>query len=106
MDAPSCSAGSSCSVRVEVLLRPAPVTRPISWTLTSFDPCTGATAKLASNIVVAQPGWTDVIGFSNVALPRGENQTLVAVTDTPSRAASSVVQVTGQRFHCHEGGPA
>lgn len=92
-DAQGCSPGGNCVVRVDVAIQAAQARRPVSWTLSSIDSCTAATVGLATSTVIAQPGWTRVVGFSAVTLPPGASQIVVAVTDTPARAASPAVRV-------------
>jgi hypothetical protein len=62
------------------------------------DLCTGRTAQLATITVVAQPGWNHVIGLSTVTMPAASAQVLVAITDRPARAASSLVSAGSN--HC------
>jgi hypothetical protein len=83
---------------VEVTLQPSPNRRSISWTLSSIDLCTGRAVPLAASTVAAQAGWTHVIGLSTVTLPASSAQVLVAITDTPARAASSLAAVGSN--HC------
>ena len=90
VDISGCVAGSACTISVEVTLHPVPSRRNVTWTLDSIDLCTGAPILLASVSVTAQPGWSHVIGLSTVTIPRSVAQVLVAVTDSPGRASSSL----------------
>jgi Protein tyrosine and serine/threonine kinase len=98
LDVAGCAAGSACTISVEVTLQPSPNRRSISWTLSSIDLCTGRAVPLAASTVAAQAGWTHVIGLSTVTLPASSAQVLVAITDTPARAASSLAAVGSN--HC------
>jgi hypothetical protein len=90
VDISGCVAGSACTISVEVTLHPVPSRRNVTWTLASIDLCTGTPILLASVSVTAQPGWSHVIGLSTVTIPRSVAQVLVAVTDSPGRASSSL----------------
>ena len=92
-DSSGCAPGSACTITVEAVLQPTSTRRPVSWTLTSIDSCSGATVKLATSTVVAEPGWTRVVGYSTVTLPPSAAQMLVAVTEAPARASSPLVRV-------------
>jgi hypothetical protein len=90
IDTSGCTAGSACTISVDVTLQPAPSRRNVSWTLSSIDLCTGAPVQLATTTVVAQAGWSHVVGLSTVTIPRTPAQVLFAVTDSPGRASSSL----------------
>jgi hypothetical protein len=98
LDVAGCAAGSACTISVEVTVQPSPTRRSINWTLSSIDLCTGRAVPLSATTVVAQAGWTHVIGLSTVTLPPSSAQVLVAITDTPARAASSLAAVGSN--HC------
>jgi hypothetical protein len=98
VDISGCAAGSACTISVEVKLQPVPSRRNVSWTLDSIDLCTGTPVLLASVSVTAQPGWSHVIGLSTVTIPRSVAQVLVAVTDNPGRASSSLAPLGAS--HC------
>ncbi|MDP9248029.1 MAG: hypothetical protein M3O95_08075, partial [Candidatus Dormibacteraeota bacterium] len=90
VDISGCVAGSACTISVEVTLQPVPSRRNVTWTLDSIDLCTGTPILLASVSVTALPGWSHVIGLSTVTIPRSVAQVLVALTDSPGRASSSL----------------
>jgi serine/threonine protein kinase len=90
IDTSGCTAGSACTISVEVTLQPSPTRRNVSWTLNSIDLCTGAPVQLATTTVLAQAGWSHVVGLSTVTIPRTPAQVLFAVTDSPGRASSSL----------------
>jgi hypothetical protein len=90
LDVSGCSAGSACTISVEVTLQPLPSRRSVSWTLDSIDLCTGAPVQLATSSVLAQSGWSHVIGLSTVTIPRSPAQVLFAITDSPGRTSSSL----------------
>jgi hypothetical protein len=98
LDVTGCAPGSACTITVQVALQPAPSRRAVNWTLSSVDLCTGRTAQLATVSVLAQPGWNHVIGLSTVTLPAASAQVLVAITDSPARAASSLAAAGSN--HC------
>ena len=98
VDISGCVAGSACTISVEVRLQPVPSRRNVTWTLDSIDLCTGTPILLASVSVTAQPGWSHVIGLSTVTIPRSVAQVLVAVTDSPGRASSSLAPMGAS--HC------
>lgn len=98
LDVTGCAPASACTISVEVALRPTGSRRTVNWTLSSVDLCTGRTAQLASISVVAQPGWNHVIGLSTVTMPAASAQVLVAITDSPARAASSLASAGSN--HC------
>lgn len=97
-DATGCRAGLDCTIRVEVVVQPASIRRPVTWSLSSFDACSGARVQLATSTVVAEPGWTHVVAFSTVTLPPGASQVLFATTDAPARASSPLVRIGAD--HC------
>lgn len=80
----------SGGVQVEVDLAPAGNSRSVSWVVEKVA-CSGAVTPIARDEVTAQPGWTRVIGMSQVSLPAGGS--LVAVTRLPAQAASTPVPV-------------
>lgn len=104
LSAQACVGGGSCQFQVEVRLRPAPVSRPVVWTVNSIDLCSGATQRLASGVVLAQPGWTHVIAFGQLSPPRNGPQALVATTDSPAQAASSPLMLGSVAVRCPPGG--
>jgi hypothetical protein len=98
LDVSGCAAGAACTISVEVMVQPSPSRRSVSWTLSSIDLCTGRAVPLAASSVPAQAGWNHVIGLSTVTLPASSAQVLVAITDSPARAASSLAAVGSS--HC------
>jgi hypothetical protein len=88
----------TCTITVQVALQPSAHRRTVDWTLSSVDLCTGRAMELSSISVPAQPGWNHVIGMSTVTLPSASAQVLLAVTDNPARAASSLVAAGSN--HC------
>jgi hypothetical protein len=98
LDVSGCAPGAACTISVQVALHPAGSRRSVNWTLSSVDLCTGRTVQLASVSVLAQPGWNHVIGLSTVTLPAASAQVLVAITDSPARAASSLAAAGSN--HC------
>jgi hypothetical protein len=98
VDVSGCAAGVACTVSVEVGLQPSPSRRNVSWTVSSIDLCSGRAVTLASASAVAQPGWTHVIGLSQVTLPATSSQVVLAITDSPAQAASSLSAIGST--HC------
>jgi hypothetical protein len=98
LDDSGCAPNVACTISVEISVQPAGSRRTVSWTLSSVDLCTGRTVALATVSVVAQPGWNHVIGLSTITLPAASAQVLVAITDSPARAASSLAAAGSS--HC------
>jgi hypothetical protein len=91
----SCSLGSSCKVSVEIKF--STVQRGnVAYVLKFFDRCTGLTTDLPGNNFTP-PGFTTVdILTGNVQLPPGAKSAgLVAVTTSPSTAASPPLPLGG-----------
>ncbi|MGH7904526.1 MAG: hypothetical protein ACREPA_10465 [Candidatus Dormibacteraceae bacterium] len=87
----ACGPPAGCPVAVQVSLRPALTSRAVSWELDSVNACTGAATVLARDSVVARPGWTRVLGVSEVQPPG--SSLLVAVTREPAHAASAPLRM-------------
>jgi hypothetical protein len=98
LDSSGCAPNIACTITVQVALQPAGHRRTVDWTLSSVDLCTGRAVQLSTISVVAQPGWNHVIGMSTVTIPSASAQVLLAVTDSPARAASSLVAAGSN--HC------
>jgi hypothetical protein len=98
LDSSACSPGSPCTISVEVALQPSASRRNVSWTLSSIDLCSGRAVTLGTATVTAQPGWTHVIGLSTVTVPAASSQVVVAITDAPAQAASSLSAIGAS--HC------
>jgi hypothetical protein len=83
----SCQLNGACKVSVEIKFS-TPQSGNIAYTLKFFDRCTGKTTDLPGN-GFTPPGFTTVdITTANVQLPPAKSAGLVAVTTTPSVAAS------------------
>lgn len=95
LSASSCSPNSSCGVEVTVRTSSASSTVDVAWTIKALDTCTGAVTDVGTNRVTEQQGWTTVIGSSTVTVPGGRSMRLVAVTSSPSTAASALVPAGG-----------
>lgn len=83
----SCQLNGACKVMVEMKFSSAQ-SGNVAYTLKFFDRCAGTTVDLPGNNFTP-PGFTTVdITTANVALPTAKSAALVAVTTTPSSAAS------------------
>jgi hypothetical protein len=89
-----CAVGGSCATEVTVKTNTAAAPTDVTWTIKSYDPCTGAVADVGTDKVTEQKSWNTVIGDRAVTLPaaRGQLQ-LVAVTTAPATAASPPLTV-------------
>ncbi|HSK59426.1 MAG TPA: hypothetical protein VK935_10270 [Actinomycetospora sp.] len=85
---PPCRPGATCTVLVGVDRRPGAVVEPSSWTLVVADRCRGEVVPLASGTSPATAS-----GTATALVPPGRALALVAVTDGPSRAASTAVPI-------------
>ena len=89
-----CAVGGSCATEVTVKTSTAAAPNDVTWTIKSYDPCTGTVADVGTDKVTEQKGWNTVIGDRTVTLPasRGQLQ-VVAVTTAPATAASPPLAV-------------
>ncbi|HEX6349381.1 MAG TPA: hypothetical protein VF160_08335 [Candidatus Dormibacteraeota bacterium] len=89
-----CAVGGSCAVEVTVKTTTAGAPNDVTWTIKTYDACTGAVADVGTDKVTEQNGWNTVIGDRTVTLPaaRGQLQVL-AVTSAPATAASPPLTV-------------
>ncbi|MPY80953.1 MAG: hypothetical protein GEV04_21455 [Actinophytocola sp.] len=95
-----CTGGRMCPVRVDVLLDPSASAREISWSLRIVDRCTDDIRKREGVTMTAEPWWQQVYGISRPALPDSRALAIVAVTNTPAKAASAPLLVSANRATC------
>ncbi|WP_051399616.1 hypothetical protein [Haloechinothrix halophila] len=95
-----CTRGEVCPVRVDVRLDPSASHREISWSLRIVDRCTDKIRKREGVTMAAAPGWQQVYGISRPTLPDSRSLAVVAVTDTPAKAASAPLLVSANRALC------
>jgi hypothetical protein len=91
-----CQLGGACKVTVEVKFSSAQ-SGTVAYVLKFFDRCSGQTTDLPGNNFTP-PGFTTVdITTASVALPSGaKSAALVAVTTSPSTAASAPLLLGGE----------
>ncbi|MCD2195205.1 hypothetical protein LQ327_17700 [Actinomycetospora endophytica] len=87
---PPCTPGASCPVRVLVSLGATGAVRPdvVAWHLEVVDRCSGTHNVLPTGRVPVPVGATEVYGLADPVLPPGRSLALLAVVDTPARAAA------------------
>jgi hypothetical protein len=95
-----CVGGEQCPVRVDVHLRPSAAPRPVNWSLHIVDRCTGDTQTGDGVSMTAQAGWRQVYGISRPTLPEGTALAVIAVTESPARAASEPLSVPARDALC------
>lgn len=95
-----CRTGAACTVRVTISIAYAPVLQHSTWTLEAVDRCTGVRTQLAAGAMIAEPGWTDIYTSQTVRLPAAKALGLVALTNTPTRAASEPLKVPPTGASC------
>jgi len=89
-----CVVGGSCALEVTVRTTLAGAPNDVTWTIKSYDPCTGSLTEVGTDKVTEQNGWNTVIGDRTVNLPSARAQLLVvAVTSAPATAASPPLTV-------------
>jgi hypothetical protein len=90
-----CQLGGACKVTVEIKFSAAQ-SGTVAYVLKFFDRCSGQTTDLPGNNFTP-PGFTTVdITTASVALPSGaKSAALVAVTTSPSTAASAPLPLGG-----------
>ncbi|GAA5112502.1 hypothetical protein [Haloechinothrix salitolerans] len=95
-----CTRGEVCPVRVDVMLDASATQREVSWSLRIVDRCTDKIRKREGVTMTAAAGWGQVYGISRPALPDSRALAIVAVTDTPAKAASAPLLVSANRATC------
>jgi hypothetical protein len=83
----ACTAKSSCPLRVTVRFAPAYSGEQVVWRIAVFNRCTGSTSVVAHGQVAGAPG-SYVFDSTTATLPTARSMAVIAVTDTPARAAS------------------
>ncbi|HEX6489659.1 MAG TPA: hypothetical protein VF137_12410 [Candidatus Dormibacteraeota bacterium] len=89
-----CSPGATCTIEVDVHFTKAAAPEDIAWQFELVDSCTGDATYVDGNHIMAQTGWVHVIGDTRVSIPSGHPLAVLAVTTTPSLAASSPLLIT------------
>ncbi len=94
-----CIPGEVCPIRVDVHLRSAGTARQVSWSLQVVDRCSGTVETQQGVSMTAEAGWRQVYGISRPQLPGGTALAVLAVTESPARAASEplLVPATGPK---------
>lgn len=96
----ACTPGKVCPVRVDVRLVPSAQQRTVAWSLRVIDRCTGKVAKRDGVSMTSLVGWHQVYGISRPKLPKGKALAIVAVTESPAKAASPPLQVPDRDTTC------
>ncbi|MPY99348.1 MAG: hypothetical protein GEU97_15355 [Actinophytocola sp.] len=95
-----CARGELCPVRVDVMLDPSASAQEVSWSLRIIDRCTDKIRKREGVTMSAAAGWQQVYGISRPTLPDSRALAIVAVTNTPTKAASAPLLVSTNRATC------
>lgn len=96
----ACTPGKVCPVRVDVRLVPSGQQRTVVWSLQVVNRCTGKVVKRDGVSMTASAGWHQVYGISRPKLPKGKALAIVAVTESPAKAASPPLQVPDRDTTC------
>ena len=83
----TCTAKSSCPLRVTVRFAPAYSGEQVAWRIAVFNRCTGSTSVIARGQVAGAPG-SYVFDSTTPTLPVARSMAVIAITDAPARAAS------------------
>jgi hypothetical protein len=95
----TCTATSSCPLRVTVRFAPAYSGAKVAWRIAVFNRCTGSTSVVARGQVAGAPG-TYVFDSTTATLPAARSMAVVAITDAPARAASPPLLVPAGGGRC------
>lgn len=95
-----CARGELCPVRVDVMIDPSAAAQEVSWSLRIVDRCTDKIRKREGVTMSAAAGWRQVYGISRPMLPDSRALAIVAVTNTPAKAASAPLLVSANRATC------
>lgn len=96
----SCTPGSTCPVRVVIALTASNRPTTVSWSVAVVDRCTGRVTRHPEGRLGAARREVSVVGYADVAIPKGHPVALVAVTSTPAAAASRAVPVPATGRTC------
>jgi hypothetical protein len=95
----TCTAKSSCPLRMTVRFAPAYSGQQVAWRIAVFNRCTGSTSVLARGQVAGAPG-SYVFDSTTVTLPAARSMAVIALTDAPARAASPPLLVPAGGGRC------
>jgi hypothetical protein len=88
-----CTPDATCALRMQVLLQPQAEPQTVTWEFRVIDRCTGAEVTVPGGTVTVPPHGVRADVVSTVGLPRGEALAVLAVTSSPSSAASTAVSI-------------
>jgi hypothetical protein len=94
-----CRAGAACPLRLTARFAPAYNGERVAWRVVAINRCTGVSSVLSRGQLTGQPG-PYVFDSTTATLPAARSIAVIAITDTPARAASPALLVPAGGGRC------
>jgi hypothetical protein len=96
----SCQASAACAITVKIYVQQLTEMATMNWSFVVIDRCTGERTPVPGGTMIAQPWWQKAYDTRTVQLPPGRAIAVVALVETPVRAASAPLLVPDGSASC------